>query len=39
MVRDCRQGTWVGPAEIKRQFGGTVDFVSDNRVIFDLGTC
>jgi len=23
--------------EIKRQFGGTVDFVGNNRVIFDLG--
>jgi mRNA interferase HigB len=28
---------WTSPAEIKRQFGGTVDFVGDNRVIFDLG--
>ncbi|HXO68567.1 MAG TPA: type II toxin-antitoxin system HigB family toxin [Bradyrhizobium sp.] len=28
---------WTNPAEIKRQFGGTVDFVGDNRVIFDLG--
>src|ERR1700731_3913325 len=28
---------WASPAEIKRQFGGTVDFVGDNRVIFDLG--
>jgi len=28
---------WADPAEIKRQFGGTVDFVGDNRVIFDLG--
>jgi mRNA interferase HigB len=28
---------WTNPAEIKRQFGTTVDFVSDNRVIFDLG--
>ena len=28
---------WATPAEIKRQFGGTVDFVGDNRVIFDLG--
>ena len=28
---------WAGPAEIKRQFGGTVDFVADNRAIFDLG--
>src|SRR6266700_264419 len=28
---------WANPAEIKRQFGATVDFVGDNRVIFDLG--
>ncbi len=28
---------WANPAEIKRQFGSTVDFVGDNRVIFDLG--
>jgi mRNA interferase HigB len=28
---------WANPAEIKRQFGGTVDFVGDNRVIFDFG--
>ena len=28
---------WTNPAEIKRQFGNTVDFVGDNRVIFDLG--
>ena len=28
---------WANPAEIKQQFGGTVDFVGDNRVIFDLG--
>ena len=28
---------WPTPAEIKRQFGGTVDFVGDNRAIFDLG--
>ena len=26
-----------GPTDIKRQFGGTVDFAGDNRVIFDLG--
>jgi mRNA interferase HigB len=25
---------WANPAEIGRQFGGTVDFVGDNRVIF-----
>jgi mRNA interferase HigB len=28
---------WANPAEIKRQFGSTVDFVGDNRIIFDLG--
>ena len=27
---------WANPAT-KRQFGNTVDFVGDNRVIFDLG--
>jgi mRNA interferase HigB len=28
---------WTGPIDVKRQFGTTVDFVGDNRVIFDLG--
>jgi mRNA interferase HigB len=28
---------WRGPNDIKRQFGSTVDFVGDSRVIFDLG--
>ena len=28
---------WRGPSDVKRQFGTTVDFVRDNRVIFDLG--
>jgi mRNA interferase HigB len=28
---------WTSPAEIKQQFGHTVDFIADNRVIFDLG--
>lgn len=28
---------WSGPADIKAQFGGSVDFVGDNRVIFDIG--
>jgi mRNA interferase HigB len=32
----CR-ARWSGPADIKREFGATVDFVGDNRVIFDLG--
>jgi len=28
---------WRSPAEVKRQFGSTVDSVGDNRLIFDLG--
>lgn len=28
---------WKGPADVKRQFGTTVDFVGDNRMVFDLG--
>jgi mRNA interferase HigB len=31
------QAQWYGPHDLKRQFGATIDFVSDNRVIFDLG--
>jgi mRNA interferase HigB len=32
-----RSMRWRGPADVKRQFGTTVDFVHDDRVIFDLG--
>lgn len=28
---------WANPAEIKRAFGGSVDFFGDNRIVFDLG--
>jgi mRNA interferase HigB len=28
---------WLTPNDVKRQFGGSVDFVSDSRAIFDLG--
>lgn len=28
---------WRTPNDVKRQFGSTVDFVGDNRLIFDLG--
>ena len=27
---------WNGPAEVKAEFGAAVDFVGDNRIIFDL---
>ena len=28
---------WQGPADAKTMFGTTVDFVADNRLVFDLG--
>ena len=31
------KAAWAGPAEVKEQFGATVDFVADNRLIFDIG--
>lgn len=27
---------WTGPADIKGMYGANVDFVGDNRVIFDI---
>lgn len=27
---------WKSPQDIKNQFGGNVDFVADNRVVFDI---
>jgi mRNA interferase HigB len=36
-VAVAAKARWANPAEIKRQFGSTVDLVGDNRVIFDLG--
>jgi mRNA interferase HigB len=29
--------SWRSPADVKAVFGNTVDFVADNRVIFDIG--
>ena len=28
---------WAGPADVKAMFGTTVDFVADNRLVFDIG--
>lgn len=33
----ARRSEWSEPADIKRQFGATVDFVRDNRAVFDIG--
>jgi mRNA interferase HigB len=27
---------WAGPADVKAMFGATVDFLGDNRLIFDI---
>ena len=27
---------WKAPADVKAMFGATVDFVADNRIIFDI---
>jgi mRNA interferase HigB len=32
-----QKSTWSGPSDVKRQFGSAVDFVGDNRAIFDIG--
>jgi mRNA interferase HigB len=32
-----RRANWRGPADVKAQFGTGVDFVADNRLIFDIG--
>jgi mRNA interferase HigB len=31
------KAAWSGPVDIKNDFGNTVDFIGDNRVIFDIG--
>lgn len=28
---------WLRPDDVKKQFGTAVDFVADNRLIFDIG--
>jgi mRNA interferase HigB len=28
---------WSGPQDVKEGFGTTVDFIGDNRIIFDIG--
>jgi mRNA interferase HigB len=30
------QSEWSGPADVKQLFGRSVDFVGDNRLIFDI---
>ncbi|HYB09639.1 MAG TPA: type II toxin-antitoxin system HigB family toxin [Alphaproteobacteria bacterium] len=31
------KAVWATPADAKAQFGAAVDFVADNRLIFDIG--
>jgi mRNA interferase HigB len=30
------QAVWSGPADVKAEFGASVDFIGDNRLIFDI---
>lgn len=30
------RANWIGPTDVKAMFGTTVDFVADNRIIFDI---
>lgn len=32
----ARSAKWTGPQDIKDQFGASVDFLEDNRVVFDV---
>jgi mRNA interferase HigB len=32
-----KRAQWHRPSDVKAMFGTTVDFVGDNRVIFDIG--
>ena len=32
-----RGSHWQGPNDVKAMFGNTVDFIGDNRLIFDIG--
>lgn len=30
------RASWTTPADVKSQFGSSVDFVADNRLVFDI---
>ena len=34
---EARAADWASPRDIKERFGANVDFLPDNRVIFDIG--
>lgn len=31
-----RKTEWSGPADVKAMFGANVDFIADNRIVFDI---
>jgi mRNA interferase HigB len=33
----AQQASWKTPQDVKLRFGTTVDFVRDNRIVFDIG--
>jgi mRNA interferase HigB len=32
-----KQASWKSPADVRAVFGSNVDFIADNRIIFDIG--
>jgi|SRR5882762_3289668 mRNA interferase HigB len=33
----AEEASWDGPADVKQQFGTAVDFLADNRLVFNIG--
>jgi mRNA interferase HigB len=34
---EARAAQWTSPQDVKDRFGASVDFLADNRVVFDIG--
>ncbi len=34
---EVERATWARPQDVKDLFGGSVDFVGDSRIVFDIG--
>ena len=32
----ANRAQWTAPADVKAEFGATVDFLADNRLVFDI---
>jgi mRNA interferase HigB len=34
---NASEAVWTTPQDVKNEYGATIDFVGDNRIIFDIG--